>query len=361
MKYFLPILFFLLLNCSSTEPIDDDNQPTNLYFPPNSGTWETMTPQSQGWNLNKLNALKTFLSNNGTRGFIILKDGKIVVEEYWGNNLLNTAPFTQNTRWYWASAGKTITAFLVGKAQEENFLSIEDKSSDYLSNGWTSMTLAQEHQIKIKHQLTMITGLDYEVNLDCLSPECLTYKANPGTQWYYHNAPYTLLKNVVENATSKTYQAYTQEKLHQTIGMEGLWIFNNDINLYYSTTRSAARFGLMMLAQGSWNGNKVMNDMQYFNQMINTSQNLNLSYGYLWWLNGKSSVVYPGTTISLPTWISPAAPNDLYIAMGKNGQFVGVVPSKNLVYVRFGEAPDNAAVPVTFHNQMWELMNAMME
>ncbi len=360
-------LLILLLLCMASCSNPDNPQPpdssVSLYFPPsNSNEWQTSSLNDLGWNTQKFTQLKTFLQDNNTRGFIILKDGKIVVEEYWGNNLLNTMPFNQNTLWYWASAGKTLTAFLTGKAQEEGFLTIEDKTSTYLGNGWTSMTLAQEQNIKIKHHLMMTTGLEYNVpNLNCTASSCLTYKAQPGTQWYYHNAPYTLLSSIIANATNKTFQNYTQEKLHQAIGMSGNWVNQTEGTVYYSNTRSAARFGLLMLAQGKWNNQVVMNETNYFNQMINTSQNLNLSYGYLWWLNGKQSIIYPGIATPIQFSLASNAPADMYAAMGKNGQFIDVVPSKNLVVVRFGESPDNALVPILFHNDMWQIISEMID
>ena len=102
-----------------------DNPPVSepLYFPPSgSETWETISPSSLGWNTAEIPALLTLLETNGTRGFILLKDGKIVMEEYFGQNIAATGPFTRSSIWYWASAGKTLTAFIAGKASEEGLL-----------------------------------------------------------------------------------------------------------------------------------------------------------------------------------------------------------------------------------------------
>jgi hypothetical protein len=52
--------------------------------------------------------------------------------------------------------------------------------------------------------------------------------------------------------------------------------------------------------------------------------------------------------------LSENAPNDLFAGMGKNGQFVEIIPSKNFVVIRMGEAPDESLVPISFHNEMWE-------
>ncbi len=94
--------------------------------------------------------------------------------------------------------------------------------------------------------------------------------------------------------------------------------------------------------------------------MVNTSQDLNPSYGNLLWLNGKSSIIYPGLAISLNLELAPDAPDDLIAAAGKNGQIIDVIPSQNLIVVRMGEAPDGASVPIVFHNEMWQKINLVI-
>lgn len=98
----------------------------SLYFPPLTGnTWDTISPQSLSWCQPKIDSLYAFLDTNNTKAFILLKDGKIVLEKYFGT-------YTQATPWQWASAGKTITSFMVGMAQQEGYLSISDTTSEYL-------------------------------------------------------------------------------------------------------------------------------------------------------------------------------------------------------------------------------------
>lgn len=208
----------------------------------------------------------------------------------------------------------------------------------------------------------MTTGLDYTTgDLDCTDPACLHYKADAGTQWYYHNAPYTLLESVVSAAANKSYQSFTDEKVKSRIGMNGSWLPLGANNVFWSDARSAARFGLLLLGKGNWANDQIMTDQNYFNAMINSSQSLNPSYGYLTWLNGKSSIIFPGIPISFSLPLSANAPTDLFAAMGKNGQFIDVVPSQNLVVIRMGEAPDNSLVPVVFHDNMWKKINAVIK
>ena len=343
----------LLMGCRKDEP--SVIQTTERYFPPaDQSEWLTSSPSEHDWNEAKLEELHSFLEESDTKAFMILKGGKIVSEKYWGRNFDDTADFGQASNWYWASAAKTVTASLVGIAQEEGLLDINDKTSDYLGTGWTSMPSDKEDLITIKNQLTMTTGLDYLVaNNDCTNPDCLLYKQNAGTQWFYHNAPYTLLGEVVSNASQKTYNEYTEQELASKIGMEGLWIKLGFLNLYWSNARSAARFGHLILNNGKWGETEVIKE-NYVQEMTNTSQEINPSYGYLWWLNGKNSVVFPGLPISYNRSLAPSAPDDLIGAIGKNGQFIDIVPSLDLVVVRMGLAPDEALVPVAFHDEMWE-------
>lgn len=363
------MLSLLMLSCDAEIenelPIPDPNPvlDRSIYFPPKGSTqWESINPDELGWNMGKMTELKGFLQNNNTRAFLILKEGKIVVEEYWGQNITNTGAFGQESQWYWASAGKSVTAFLTGLAQEQGYLKIEDKSSDYLGQGWTSLSEEQESRITVLHQLTMTTGLDYQVNdLDCTHPECLTYKAAPGTQWYYHNAPYTLLKEVISSAVGVSYEQFTNENLEEKIGMEGRWISNNFNNVYWSRPRDMARFGLLILNKGKWEDEQIMKDSVFYNAMVNTSQDLNPSYGYLWWLNGKGQAILPGFPNRIPTSVAPEAPQELFAAMGKNGQFIDIVPSQKLIVVRMGEAPDGSLVPIKFHDDMWRILSDVIQ
>lgn len=80
----------------------------------------------------------------------------------------------------------------------------------------------------------------------------------------------------------------------------------------------------------------------------------------MWWLNGKNNIIPPGITTAFNTLLAPDAPADLFAAMEKNGQFIDVVPSKNLVVIRFGETPDNALVPVEFHNLLWKKLMSIL-
>ena len=327
----------------------------SLYFPPTFGSaWETQDPAALNWCTDQVPPLLDFLESTNTKAFLVLKDGRIVIEHYFGT-------FTADSLWYWASAGKSLTAFLVGKAQEEGFLDIDDPSSAYLGVGWTSCTPEQEAAITIRNQLTMTSGLDDSGDLDCTAPACLQFLAEPGTRWSYHNAPYTLLDGVIEDATGQSLNSYLFSKLTVTTGLQGAFVQIGSNNVFLSKARAMARFGLLALAQGQWNGEPIMTDSDYFQAMVTPSQALNPAYGYLWWLNGQSTYMLPGIQLSLPGMLCPAAPSDMYSAMGKNGQICNVSPAEGLVVVRLGDLPTQGVfVPNAYNDQIWQYLNAVM-
>jgi CubicO group peptidase (beta-lactamase class C family) len=351
------ILLIALLSCSSNDVVDQ-NQAENpqsqesMYFPPlNSNDWETKSISSLSWNQSKIPDLLNYLQTKNSKSFIILQNGRIVMENYFDSH-------TSSSVWYWASAGKTLTSTVTGIAEQEGFININHKVSDYIGNGWTSEPLAKENLITCKHLLTMTSGLDDALG-DNVTPNNLQYKADAGTRWAYHNV-YVKLQDVVSQAIGKTWSDYFNTKLRDKIGMNGNWIQNGDNSVYWSNTRSMARFGLLALNNGNWNGSQIVN-ANYFNSATNTSQNINLSYGYLWWLNGKTSYHLPQSQLQFPGKLIPNAPDDMYCALGKNDQKIYVVPSKKLVIIRMGNAADNMNLALSdFDDVLWQKINAVI-
>ena len=346
MKYCFSFLLLLLVTISSQ----------SIYFPPLTGNqWENLSPSTLNWDTTKIDSLYSFLLGTNTKAFLVLKDGKIVLEKYFGS-------FTRDSNWYWASAAKSLTAFLVGIAKQEGLLSLDDSTSKYLGPGWTSLTPKQEGKIKIIHQLTMTSGLDDGVpDPYCTLPSCLVFEAAPNTRWAYHNAPYTLLDGVITSASGQNLNMFMQQRVKIATGMNGVFLPSGYNNVFYSTPRSMARFGLLMLNKGSWSSTPILTDTTYFREMTNTSNLFNKSYGYLWWLNGKELFMLPQTQIVFPGMLSPDAPHSMTSALGKNGQILNIVPELNLVTVRMGDAPGTSIeVPTVYNNDIWKILKQVI-
>ncbi|MBT8253041.1 MAG: serine hydrolase [Flavobacteriaceae bacterium] len=355
-------LIFSIVGCDSGNSggtsDDDPNVPVdeNNYFPVvGSDEWETTDPAQLGWDESSITELYDFLETNNTVSFIVLKEGKIALEAYFNGG-------SQDIDWPWYSAGKTIVALTMGIAQEEGYLNLDDPSRNYLGNGWSSLTDEQENEVTIWHHLTMTTGLDYTnvFTQFCTLPACLNYLNEAGSFWYYHNAPYTLNQSIITGATGSFFENYFNAKIKDPIGMNGFWQPDNFNVIYNSSARSMARFGLLVLNNGQWDGESILSDSGYLNNMQSSSQNLNEAYGYLWWLNGKNSYRLPGTTNFFTGKLIPNAPDDLFAGLGFSDQKLYIIPSLDMVVVRLGNAADTSeAGPSGFDNTLWEKLNAV--
>jgi CubicO group peptidase (beta-lactamase class C family) len=168
------------------------------------------------------------------------------------------------------------------------------------------------------------------------------------------------MQDVLAEASNETWSNYFNTNLRDKIGMSGSWLNLNDLSVYWSNTRSMARFGLMTYAKGFWENTQIVSEI-FINEATNTSQNINEAYGYLWWLNGKSTYHLPQSQFEFSGKLIPNAPDDMYAALGKNDQKIYVVPSKKLVIIRMGNAADTDDFALsTFDNELWEKINQVI-
>ncbi len=354
MKNISFLIFLLILNLGCKKE-DDDIQPAEtMYYPENNDqNWQTNSPSSLQWNELGIQPLKEFLLQKNTKSFMILVNGRIVMEEYFSGH-------TKDATWQWNSAGKTLTSATIGIAQQDGLININAKVSNYLGERWTSEPLDRESLITIRHLLTMTSGINDEK--DFVIKSNLTYLADAGTRWSYHNV-FQKLMDVVKESSNQDFEPYFNDRLKNKIGMEGFWNNGLIFKIYHSNTRSMARFGLLALNKGKWKNDQIINEL-YFNESISTSQTINPSYGYLWWLNGKGSFMLPGGQTKYLTNLVPNAPSDMYAAMGAEDQRIYVIPSKKMVVVRMGNAaePLNPSFALSgFDNELWAKINAVIK
>lgn len=357
MNYLKILLLLILPTLAGCHKNDHEEQPLpdeSMYFPSTTDTtWETTSLSSLGWNQSEVPALMEYLTEKNTKSFMILVNGRIVLEAYFDGH-------TSNSSWQWNSAGKTLVATTTGIAQQEGLLNINDQVSQYLGTGWTSEPIEKEDLITSKHLLTMTSGIDDASEF--VTKSNLTYLADAGSRWSYHNV-FQKLMDVVAEASSQNFESYFNSKLKDKIGMDGFWNNGLIFKIYHSTTRSMARFGLLALNKGNWDNEQIVNEA-FFSESTSTSQNINPSYGYLWWLNGKTSFMVPGAQTVFQGLLVPNAPTDMYAAMGAEDQRIYVIPVKKMVVVRMGDAsdPENPNFALSgFDNDFWQKINAVTD
>lgn len=352
--FFCLLISLIVASCAS----ENDTAPAvgnsnTIYFPPIDSTeWEKVSTEKLGWKIESIMELEDFLFSTNTKAFLILKNGRIAMEWYGNGG-------SASTNLPWNSAGKTLSAFMMGIAQQQDHLYLDEASQLYLGQGWSSLTDHQEKAIKIRHHLTMTTGLDYSVpNKFCHEPNCLVYLNEPGNFWFYHNAPYTITQEIIENASGKNFYTYFRNELAKPIGMQGAWLEIGFNRIYFSNARSMARFGLLCMNKANWEGNQILNK-DYFTEMTSTSQEHNNAYGYLWWLNGKENFKLPESVETFPGKLIPNAPNDLIAGLGANDQKLYIVPSHDLVIVRMGDEGTSSHL-ISYDHQLWEKINQLI-
>jgi CubicO group peptidase (beta-lactamase class C family) len=167
--------------------------------------------------------------------------------------------------------------------------------------------------------------------------------------------------DIVAAASNQDFETFFNAKLKTKIGMDGFWNNGLIFKIYHSNTRSMGRFGLLALNQGKWKNEQLLNE-SFFKESVSTSQNINPSYGYLWWLNGKTNYMIPGSQNVYQGALIPNAPSDMYAAMGAEDQRIYIIPSKNMVVIRMGDAsdPQNPSFALSgFDNDLWEKINAV--
>lgn len=352
MKNILLYLSVLLLFiCCSSEKQNTIPEET-IYFPPVSSTnWETKTIASLNWNATAVQPLLDYLELKNTKGFIILVNGRIVMENYFnGHSVTDT--------WEWNSAGKTLCATTIGIAEQEGLLDKNKPASDYLGKGWANMPLEKENLITVRNLLTMTSGIDDTKQFVIKSN--LTYIADAGSRWAYGNV-FQKLMDVVTTVSKTSFETYFNEKIKMKIGMDGFWNFGTIYSIYHSNTRSMARFGLFALNNGKWNKEQIINET-YFKESTSTSQIINPSYGYLWWLNGKSHYMIPSDQTVFNGALVKNAPSDMYAAMGAKDQRIYIIPSNKMVVIRMGEVadPNNPTFGLSdFDEELWTKISAL--
>jgi CubicO group peptidase (beta-lactamase class C family) len=238
-------------------------------------------------------------------------------------------------------------AFAIGMLQEDGTINLDNKVNDYLAPGW-SLSPDTEADITIRHLVTMTSGLN----------DRLEYIGRPGEIWRYSHAAYKILYEVIKSATGGSARDLFNNFLFSRIGMKSYTWSGYDVA---SSPREIARFGLLMLNRGVWQGEKLLNDEGYFSDMLTTSQSLQESYGYLWWLNGSDSWYDDDKKVTVPGPLTPTMPSDAWMAKGFHEQRIYIVPSLEMVVIRQGEytgLPE--AGEGSFDAELWRrLMNAV--
>lgn len=293
--------------------------------------WATAEPGDVGLAPGPLAGLSTFLEGEGSNCLVVVKDGQVVVDEAWNGTT------SEGDQEVW-SATKSITSTLVGIAQEEGALDIEQPASDLIEE-WQGTA---SEDVTIRNLLSNDSGRYYDFRNDYLSMAFqaedksafaigLDQQHPPGEQWEYNNSAIQVLEEVLQRATGQEVADYAQERLFEPLGMSAEMRTDAAGNtLVFMGAQAScldmARFGYLALNEGAWDGQQVV-PAAWMAEATAPSQEVNPRYGFLWWLYEE------GTALVEPGQPDPPA---AYAAIGLGGQIVLVIPEDDLVVVRLG-------------------------
>lgn len=308
--------------------------------------WAEDDAAELGFDPAKLEEIAAEAEANKSFCLLVVRHGEIAAEWTWGEQ----APVEV------FSATKSYASTLVGIAEAEGKLDIDDKVSDYVPE-WKG---TPSESVTIKNLISNDSGRfwsfesDYQKMVGAADRTAysigLDQAADPGTVWVYNNSAIQVLEAVLEEATGQQVTEYAEEKIFEPLGMADTKMTTDEsgnANVFFglqSTCRDMARFGHLFLNEGSWEGDELVPAAWVDEAIGAPSTPLNASYGYLWWLNREGPQPNPvaATDPNAPPAEDgqsvPGAPDDMYWAHGLGDQIIQVDPGSDTVVVRLGPA-----------------------
>jgi CubicO group peptidase (beta-lactamase class C family) len=266
-----------------------------------------------------------------TRAVLVIYKDHIIAEKYADG-------FNKNTPILGWSMTKSITSAVLGVLEKQGEITV---NQSHLFPEWEN---DERSKITINDLLHMNSGLEWDEDYNSISDVTKMLfldrdmsrtqllkplKSKPNESWNYSSGTTNLLSGFIRNQF-KTHQEYLDfwySTLIDKIGMHSM-IIETDLSGNYvgssygwATPRDWAKFGLLYLHNGIWNGEQILNKSWVDYTKIPTNGS-NGQYGAHFWLNAGG--VYPDV------------PRDLFSCNGYEGQRVFIIPSKDMVIVRMG-------------------------
>ena len=268
------------------------------------------------------------------RGLIVIKDDKLVTEEYFHT-------FWRTSLHDIRSAGKSITGMLMGIAIKQGLVkSVEDPVYDYLDI--PPPTVAHK-DIKIKHLLSMSAGFDADsddgntpgqagqwMGLDDWTAyiQRVPMARKPGKRWVYGDLNSQLVGTIIENTSGMSLSEFAKKHLFDPMDVHEYYWQQSKAgstvasgNLFI-TALDFAKLGWLVLNKGNWRGQQLISE-EYIDEMIGKQISINenyfgvpVDYGYFWYTRTRE---FAGKNITY------------HYASGNGGNYVMVIPSENMV------------------------------
>jgi len=294
--------------------------------------WQKVAPAAVGLDAAKLNEIAAQARGGRSNCLVVVRDGKLAGEWYFRGTGPNTAQDV-------FSVTKSVTGTLVGIAQDDGDLRIGERAAKWIPQ-WRG---TQSAAVTVRNLLSMDSGREWSALTDYLrllpAPDRTAFAiglgqdAAPGDVWAYNNAAVQTLDPVLANATGEDASTFAERRLFGPLGMTHTSLGTDragNPQLFegmQSTCRDLARFGLLILNKGNWDGKRLIS--QQCLQEATTSSAHGPDYGYLWWLNTQQK-----------QW--PSGPASSFAAVGNGGNIIWIDPEHDVVLVWHWHEPGKA-------------------
>ena len=303
--------------------------------------WVVADPASMGFSPALLERVAADAEAMSSTCLVVVRDGMLVGEWNWQGVAADEGREV-------FSVTKSVTSTLVGMAQADGELTIDDRAASYIPE-WRGTPSAR---VTVRNLLANDSGRTWSVDSDyrklLLAPDRTAYAVGlgqqhrPGTVWTYNNAAIQTLDAVLVAATGQSTADFAAERVFAPLGMGDSRMSpdssGESTNVFFglsSTCRDLARFGQLFLQRGEWDGDQLVPAAWVDAAVEAPSQDLNAAYGLLWWLNRDDPA-----KDSTDDRLVPGARADMFAALGYGGQVVLVDPRSRTVVVRLGTPPE---------------------
>lgn len=299
--------------------------------------WPAASPSSQGLDSVRVNAaLQEVRSRSFFWSLIVIKNDTLVVEYY-------KSPLNKDNDYEIHSAAKSFTSTLLGIAIDQGkIVSSQDKVLSFFPDLDTAGIDPRKRSWTLEHFLTMQSGIDWDETADhsAIFPDNVNWmytalklplRANPGERFIYTTPNVNVLSGLLTRTTGMPTYDFAEKNLFTPLKIsvrawlkdpQGIYIGGTGMMF---TPRDLARLGQLYLHNGSVDGKQIIS-RQWIQQTLAPRLSANrtwgdlksVNYGYLWWNNYDSR-------------------DSLCMAAGFAGQFIFVVPAKNMVIVTIGD------------------------
>lgn len=270
--------------------------------------------------------------------FLVLHKGIPVAERY------RQPEFNATTRFLSWSMAKSFTNALAGIMVKEGLLDIYQEANiqEWRHDARKKITLNDLMQMQSGLRWNEDYGNRSDVTLMLYDNDDFAQYAlkkppefPPGSRWYYSSGSTNIVNYLMRArfGDDSTYYTYAPSRLFHKIGMPEA-VFETDpagvcvgSSYIFATARGFARFGLLYLYDGVFNGERILPEgwVKYSTTPASQSRG---NYGSFFWLNRGGYY--------------PSAPADMYFCNGHDGQRIFIIPSQELVVVVLGHSPKPA-------------------